>query len=187
VARPPVSAKTVSQPDHSSRGDGQREPGFGAHHPRPRPPHRRGETRTRVTRVVRAGRSSSIWDISIYFASQNALCVTPRANAAIDARFMNGDRQVRPKPTLLGKPGRSECMVRPLAGLSPRGVAHDRGHHAPRLGRPLYCQRQTAPAQYCQHIQRVHGRLSLETVTFRHRSAAPWEGRYYGPCQTLGA
>ena len=129
MARPPVSAKTVSQPDHSSRGDGQREPGFGAHHPRPRPPHRRGETRTRVTRVVRAGRSSSIWDISIYFASQNALCVTPRANAAIDARFMNGDRQVRPKPTLLGKPGRSECMVRPLAGLSPRGVAHDRGHH----------------------------------------------------------
>jgi len=73
---------------------------------------------------------SQIADLSIYSASQNPLYVTPHTNAAIDVRFMNGNRQVTPKPTLLGKPGRSECMVRPLAGLSPRGVAHDRGHHA---------------------------------------------------------
>ena len=74
--------------------------------------------------------SSRSGSINHHFASQNALHVTPRANAAIDSRFMDGNRQVTPKPTLPAKLGRSECMVRPLARLSPRGVAHDRGNHA---------------------------------------------------------
>ena len=112
------------------RGEGRRLNGGKRHHLVDHRPSCRPRRGGGLLRAFGLGDLLGLFgDISIYFSSQNALHVTPRANAAIYARFMDGNRQVRPKPTLLGKPGRSECMVRPLAGLSPMGVAHDRGHH----------------------------------------------------------
>ena len=112
------------------RGEGRRLNGGKRHHLVDHRPSCRPRRGGGLLRAFGLGDLLGLFgDISIYFSSQNALHVAPRANAAIDSRFMNGNRQVTPKPTPPVKLGRSECMVRPLAGLSPRGVAHDRGHH----------------------------------------------------------
>ena len=112
------------------RGEGRRLNGGKRHHLVDHRPSCRPRRGGGLLRAFGLGDLLGLFgDISIYFSSQNALHVTPRANAAIDSRFMNGNRQVTPKPTLPAKLGRSECMVRPLAGLSPRGASRDRGHH----------------------------------------------------------